>query len=336
MRSKDADAAVIQPVPLLTNFSVKYANPEFIGLNLMPVLPAEQEGGQYIVYQRYAEWDVTRSPGGRGTRVVSIEADNFNYKKATYQVESDSTIGYIGKDVVMSTQTPVNGMFDLRERVDYNMAFKRELRIRDTMVNPANYGANNQLTLTAGIQWDAPGGDPGGDILNARAKIWRGTGNTMLLAWCSIDVWNVIRQSPNMLKLLPLGHQGFVTPQQFCDIFGLDGLLVSEAWISNVNIAKMTTAPTFSRVWGNNFGLTRVSRIPQQRNAAFGYTFRWMPGTTPGAQGNGGMMDGGMANTLWFDPREGDWGSFGYKSALKEVSVVTAADTGFLVINPIS
>lgn len=326
VRTKDADASIIQPVPLLTNFSVKYANPEFIGLNLMPVLPSEQEGGQYVVYQRNAEFDVTRSPGGRGTRVTSIEADNFNYKKQNYMVESDSTQGWIGKDVVMSTSTPVNGMFDLRERVDYNMAFKRELRIRDVITNPANYGVNNQLTLTAGIQWDNSGGDPGSDILAARAKIWRGTGNTMLLSWCSIDVWNVIRQSPNMLKLLPLGHQGFVTPEQFCDIFGFDGLLVSEAWISTVNIAKMPTAPAFARVWGNNFGITRVSRIPAQRNAAFGYTFRWMPGTIPS----------GMENNLWFAPQEGDFGSFGYKSALKETHQVTAADTAFLFVSPIS
>jgi hypothetical protein len=323
MRVKDADAAVIQPVPLLTAFSVKYANPEFIGLNLMPVLPTEQEGGQYIEYRRYAEWDTTRSPGGRGTRVQSIEADNFAYIKRTYQVDSDSTIGYIGKDVVMSTGTPVNGMFDLRERVDYNMAFKRELRIRDVLVNAANYGANNKKTLTAGIRWDDAGGDPGGDILAARAKIWRGTGNSMLLSWCSIDVWNVIRQSPNMLKLLPLGHQGFVTPQQFCDIFGLDGLLVSEAWINTANLAK---TPVFGRVWGNYFGITRVSRIPTQRNAAFGYTFRWMPGTIPS----------GMENNLWFDPKEGDFGSFGYKSALKEAHQVTAADTGYLFVSPIN
>lgn len=326
MRAKDVDSSIIQSVPLLTNFSVKYANPEFIGLNLMPVLPTEQEGGQYIEYRRYAEWDVTRSPGGRGTRVQAIEADNFNYIKRTFQVDSDSTIGYIGKDVAMSTNTPVNGMFDLRERVDYNMAFKRELRIRDVLVNAANYGVNNKKTLTAGIRWDDAGGDPGSDILSARSKIWRGTGNSMLLSWCSIDVWNVIRQSPNMLKLLPLGHQGFVTPQQFCEIFGLDGLLVSEAWISNTNLAKMISAPQFARVWGNYFGLSRVSRIPTQRNAAFGYTFRWMPGTIPT----------GMENNLWFDPKEGDFGSFGYKSALKETHVVTAQDTGFLFTSPVN
>lgn len=325
-RRKDADAAVVQPVPLLTSFSVKYANPEFIGLNLMPVLPTEQEGGQYIEYRRYAEWDTTRSPGGRGTRVTAIEADNFNYAKRTYQVDSDSTIGYIGKDVVMSTGTPVNGMFDLRERVDYNMAFKRELRVRDALTNAANYGAANKKTLTAGIRWDDPGGDPGADILGARSKIWRGTGASMLLGWCSIDVWNVLRQSPNMLKLLPLGHQGYVTPEQFCDIFGLDGLLVSEAWIANTNIAKMMSAPSFQRVWGNYFGLTRVSRIPAQRNASFGYTFRWMPGTMPN----------GMENNLWFDPREGDFGSFGYKSALKETHVVTAPDTAYLFTTPIN
>lgn len=318
--TKNADASIVQPIPLMTNFSVKYANPEFIGLNILPVCPSEQESGEYTVYRRHADFDVTRNGAGRGTRVQSMEVSNYAYARSPFITEGDSTLSYIGKDFVLSTGTPVNGMFDLRERVDYNMAFKRELRIRDVLTNTANYSTANRRTLTAGTRWDDPGADPGADILAARAALWTGTGSTMLIGWTSIDVWNVLRQSANLLKLLPLSHQGYITPQIFCEIFGLDGLMVSESRIGSQNVAKQFANPTFTRVWGKYFGLTRVSRIPQQRNAAFGYTMRWMPSTLPS----------GMENSLWFDPKEGHFGSYGYKSALKETHIVSAQDTGYL------
>lgn len=325
LRQKDLGAAadIADVNHLLQTYTVKYANPEFIGLELFPVMPTEQEGGVYLEYIRGPEFDVKRRPGGSGNDVSSSENHGYITKRVSYTVVSDSETGKVGKDRILTPNTPINEMFNLRERVDHAIAFRREVKIRDLITDSANYSSANYLDLTPGIRWDEPGGDPGQDILTALATIWRGEGSSRLVAWTSLEVWNKIRTSAALLRLLPLTHQGYVTAEQFLQIFGLDGLLVSETRYNTANIAE---TPSFARLWGKNFGLMRVSTSPQLRNASFGWTYRWMPGSLPM----------GVESNLWYDPRIGDFGSFFYKVAFKEQPVIVAKDTGYLWTNVIN
>jgi hypothetical protein len=230
----------------------------------------------------------------------------------------------VGRDAVISDDTPINAMFNLRETVDAKIALAREFTIRDILTDANNYATSNKKTLTAGLRWDDAGGDPVNDILTALQSIWMGQGSSRLVAWTSLEVWNVIRQSDKFLKLLSANNEGILSAEQFTNILGLDGLLVSEARENTANIAK---TPVFSRLWGNFFGICRVSTTPQLKNASFGFTFRW----TPKAIG-----PEGIETHLWFDPEEGAFGSFGYKVAMKEIQKVVAADTGYLFTTPIN
>jgi hypothetical protein len=308
---------------LLQNFTVEYANAQLIGTELFPVVPTPEEGSTYLELIREEQYQAKRRPGGGGTRVEADEVDGYRYIRVPFTCESDSREGYVGKDKVISDSTPINHMFNLRESVDWQIALGREIFIRDLVTDTANYATSNQLALTSGIRWDDNGGDPGADILNAVGKIWRGTGSSRLVAWTSYEVWTVLRRAPSMLRLLPAQNQGFMSAMQFLDIMGLDGLLVSEARENTANIAK---TPVFSRIWGNNFGICRVSTTPTLKNASFGFTMRWTPSALPQ----------GMETNLWFDPKRGDFGSFGYKVALKEKPIITAADTGYLFTTPIN
>lgn len=320
---KDADAASIQPIPLMTTMSVMYANPEFIGLELMPMAPDEQENAQYLEYMRASYMDVSRGGMGGGTRSSGTEGLGYAYKKKSIPLESDSSKEVVGADLVFSDGTPINPMQEMREKADYDFAFKRELRIRDLMTNPANFNTSNKLVLTNGIKWDDAGGTPHTDILNARTKVWSGQGgNTMLMASMSIDVWTVLRNATPIKALLSATHTGFLSPAEFCEIFELDGICVSESYINSSNIAL---GANYTRVWGKHFNLTRVAKVPQTKCAAFGYNFRWVPPALKGSQG--------FQNTIVFDSNEGDFGSFRYKTAAKEKAVIIAQDAGFLFPN---
>jgi len=309
---------------LLQNFSVKYAQAPLIGLELMPMVPSPQEGSTYIEYVRGPEFQAARQRGGRGTRTSTNEVDGYNFLRQQYMTEVLDADGKVGRDAVISDDTPVNAMFNLRETVDAKIALAREYAIRDIMTDAANYATTNKKTLTAGLRWNDSGGDPVNDILTALQAIWMGQGSSRIVAWTSLEVWNVIRQSDKFLKLLSADNEGILSAEQFCRILGLDGLLVSEAKENTANIAK---TPVFSRLWGNFFGICRVSTTPTLKNASFGFTFRW----TPKAIGTDGIE-----TTLWFDPQEGGFGSFGYKVAMKEIQKVIAADTGYLFTTPIN
>jgi hypothetical protein len=317
---RDADAASIQPIPLMTTMSVMYGNPEFIGPEIMPMAPSDQENAQYLEYMRSSMLDVSRKGMGGGTRSSGTEGLGFAYKKRSIVLESDSSLEVVGADLVYSTDTPVNAMQDMRELADYDFSFKRELRIRDLVTNPANYNSSNKLALANGSKWDDAGGTPDLDILNAKTKVWRGKGgSTLLMAAMSIDVWTVLRNSPRLKSLLSADYTGFISPQIFCEIFELDGICVSESYINTNNIAL---SASYGRVWGKHFALIRVAKNPQTKTAAFGYNFRWVPAPLKGSMG--------FQNTIVFDMDEGDFGSFKYKTAAKEAAVITAKDAGFL------
>jgi hypothetical protein len=309
---------------LMQNFTVKYAQAPYIGLELMPMVPSPQEGSTYIEYVRGPEFQASRQRGGRGTRTSTNEVDGYNFLRQTYMTEALDDKGIVGRDAVISDDTPINAMFNLRETVDAKIALAREFTIRDILTDANNYATSNKKTLTAGLRWDDAGGDPVNDILTALQSIWMGQGSSRLVAWTSLEVWNVIRQSDKFLKLLSANNEGILSAEQFTNILGLDGLLVSEARENTANIAK---TPVFSRLWGNFFGICRVSTTPQLKNASFGFTFRW----TPKAIG-----PEGIETHLWFDPEEGAFGSFGYKVAMKEIQKVVAADTGYLFTTPIN
>lgn len=326
MRHKSGELGsfeVSDTASLMQTFTVEYAQAPLIGLELMPVVDSPEEGGSYLERVRLEEWNASRRGGSRGTRATTRIVDNYVYDKLSYQCESFSKSGYLGKDVVLSDSAPINGMFNLRESVDRQIAEDRERAIRDIMTDATNYNTANKRTLTAGLRWDENGGDPGNDITNAMGNIWVGDGSTRLVAWTSWDVWNALRKSESMLHLLPTTAQGYLTPEQFLDITGLDGLLVSEA---RENTANPGQAATWTRMWGNYFGICRVAVMPALKSASFGWTFRWTPSSMPT----------GFNTNLWYDPEEGDFGSFGYKVALKETHKVVAKDTGFLFTTPIN
>lgn len=331
--TREPDYAGVQGVPILNNLSVKYANGELIGTELMPISPVDQISGQYFVYDKSDRLRAKKTRG-RGRSGQANEVDS-NRTKTPYATEPAELERYLQLATILNADGSLMEMLDLIEDVNYDMSFDREILIKDTMTTPGNYPTDNKTTLLAGARWDDANGKPGRDIRNALAKMWRGSASTRVVAATSVEVWDVLSTHPDMLDLLALSDRGFVSPAQFVDFFGLDGILVSEA---RVDTSKLGQASVYSRLWGNNFVLARVSTTPQLRNASFGYTLRWVPQPKPGMiSGIPGFMAGeGVFAMQWYDQRKGTFGSYHYKRSHFEQVKVVAADTGYLFTTPIN
>lgn len=325
MVQKDAlSANTIQPVTLLQDFTVKYANAGFMGLALFPLRTSPTESGEYMEYLRGTEFNPQRKRAGRGTRQSANSIGNYRMQRNPYQTQSDAEEQDLGKDVVLAQGTsPINAMFMLRERVDYQLALRREMNVIDIVTDLNSYNAANRRTLTAGYHWDEPEAPIHDQLLKAKAALWSGEGSTMTVAWCSLPVWNALRTARSISRVLSANHQGFLTPEEFCEIMQIDALLVSELRVNNANVSE---AADYTRAWGNNFGLMRVSAYSQLQDASFGATYRWMPNS----------LKDGIESNLWYNPVSSDFGSFHYKAALKETHVVVAKDTGYLFKNVLS
>lgn len=329
LRQKSLGPADVQGVPILNNLSIQYAPGDMIGMELFPVVPVDKISGNYFVYDKRDRLQKAKTKG-RGNRGEANEA-NTRRTQAPYACEPDQLSRFIGLDTVLNQDAPLNELLDLVEDVNGDLALNREREQASLAGTTGNYASGNVQTLTAGAgRWDEAGSDIRKHLLNGMAKIWRGNGSSMLIGWTSLEVWNVVRTHPDHLSLLSLGDRGLVSPAQFCDIYGLDGLLVSDVRTDSANIAQ---SASYSRLWGNKFGVMRVSTTPQLRNASFGYTFRW---TGRGNASVPGGFPGGVFSQMWYDQKEGTIGAYFYKRAHYEDRIIVANDTGFLWETPIA
>jgi len=312
---KDIATATVHQNATLSNLSVQYANEMYIGEMLMPILQVAKETDTYY---SYGQSDRMQYPddelGSRG------QANEIQENRATtsYTCNPYGYSNFVSQRTLNNQDAPLDEMVDLVEAINEGLAFRRELRIATVLTTGANFGANT-AAIAAGVRWDtALGGDPISDIKTAQAALWQGTGPGSFIGYCSLDVWNVLCRHPAILDLFKYGGSspGLATPDMFAGFFGLDGLLIGKARQDSTNEA---TAATYSRVWGDVFGIVRVATRASIRNAVFGYTFRHLSPET----------------NVVFDPLKGHGGGFTAQVSVSETHDVVASPTGYLITTPI-
>ena len=322
IRQKDFDPTEISDSQrLLMNFSLQYGDADFIGPELCPAFRTETPSGTYLEYLRGDEYQApTNERGGHGTRRDDPETADYKRIKRAFSCASDSTTSFAEKSDIISVNTPVNVMFELRERADKAHARKKEYLIKTLANNPANYNAALVNTLLPGARWSDPDGDPAADILAALPLLWKGnSGSSRLVMAMNLDVWTALKDSAAIRRRLGANFAGFITAEMFMELFNLDGLLVSEAREATSNQAQ---AQAFGRLWPKNAILARVSTTPQMKNASFMTRFRWVVPANKASDG--------LEVNMWFDPERGDYGSFGYKLADSEDYQILSKDTAYL------
>lgn len=301
----------------LTSMSLQYANDEYIGDRLMPILNAgSQPTGSYFVYDkrsRLAYPDDTVSDRG-----IPNEIDDSR-STASFLCKDRGFTNSISKKVVDAADAPLDEMMDLTEAINEGMALKREQRQATVLTTAGNFGSNTGA-VSAANRWDtAAGGDPIKDIQTAKAALWSGRGPGVLRGYCSRAVWDVLARHPRILDLFKFSgsNPGLATPQMLASWFGLETILVGDARADTANAGQTAS---YSRIWSDVFGIVRVATRPSIRNAAFGYTFR---------------LNGAPKSFQWFDGRAGYDGRWFAKVTVSDDEKVVASDTGYLITTPI-
>jgi hypothetical protein len=205
---------------------------------------------------------------------------------------------------------------DVNEAVNESLALKREQRLATILQTGANYGGNTSAVTS----WGAGLGDPVADVQFAQRALWQGMGTGKLKGFTSLDVFHALSRHPKMTEQLKYTgngmENGLVTPRMMAAMFGLDELLVGRARQETSNDGQTAS---YSRIWGNSFGIVRVADRPTRQNAAFGYTFRWNLGTTT------------PRTIVWTEPTEGTAGVHYVQTTFSEVEKVVAPTTSYLL-----
>lgn len=315
MAMKAVSANSVHANTFLSSMSVQYANDEYIGERLIPAVPVDKRSNSFATYPKrerleYPSDDLS-SRGQANELEETRSSDNYSVRDYGFS-------NFVSDDTLDNQDEIFDEMVDLVEAINEGIAFKRELRLASVLTTAGNY-AGNTAALSGSDQWDsAAGGNPIEDIQTALAAMWSGRGATSRIAFCSLEVFNVLARHPMILDLLKYQRSGLAKKEELAGIFGLDDILVGAARKQTSNEGQTAA---YSRIWGKVFGIVRVAKRPSKRCAHFASLFR---------------MNGDPVTTEWYDPKIGKKGGNYAKVGVSEDAKVVAGDTGYLLTTVIS
>ena len=287
----------------LTNLSIQYANGDYIGTRLMPVVPVARLSDRYFIYDKRSR--LAYPDDAMGARSSPNEL-NENLTTANFSCQSFGYKEYLDNLTLKNQDAPLDEMVDLIANLNEGLAFREELRIASILTTPANFGAN---TAAVAALWSGAG-TPVSDIKTAVRALWTGRGPGKVVGYCNNDVWDAMIQNASLRGYFQYVVAGMTPTEAVAKLVGLDDILVCSARKDTANEAQ---AAAYGRLWPNGFGIVRVAEGANIRNASFGYTFRF----------------GGKPTDQWYDPSLGPMGGYYGRVSVTECHTVVAPDTGY-------
>lgn len=254
----------VHTVRALDNLAIAYANEDYIGDQLIPLVPVKKKSDLYWIRSRR---DITGFPddamAGEGqAKRISKELSTDNYTAQDHGLSD-----FVEQDSIDNQDEVLDEMGGSVELVSEGLAFNRELRQVTLLTTAGNYGGN---TAAVGTAWNTAGSNPIADVQTARSKLWQGRGPSRVKGFCSLDVYLVLSRHPMLLDLFKYGAtqpdaSGLITPSMIAAVFGLDELVIGKAWKDTANQGQTAS---YSRMWGNVFGIVRYMEGASRRNNA--------------------------------------------------------------------
>lgn len=317
LATKGVTATSVHSDTFLSNLSQAYANDSYIGERLILSVPVQKRTNKYAVYPQRevfeAPSDLLTSEKARANEISSTRS-SASYELADFGLEN-----FVSNETLDNQDLPFNERADMVMELAEHMARKREVRDASLLTTAANYGSGNSATLSGSDQWNsASGGNPIKNIQDGKAALFNGPGATDVWGFTSLDAFNVLARHQQLLDLQKYTVNGLLTPESLARYLGLAGILIGEARKQTANEGQTAS---YSRIWGNDFGLVRVARSPSLRTAAFAARFR---------------KAADPVVTEWFDATAGKSGGYYIKNACSEQSKVVASFAGYIFKSCIS
>ena len=308
-RLKALTPANVHVDKVLANFSVAYANDEFIGERLFPAVSVSNRSDKYAVFSKRDRLGVPDDRIGHRSSPNEVE-QNFTWDN--YSVSDYGLKEYVDNETIKNADDVLREMLGNTEFLNDQIALARESRIVAIAENAANYGA----TSASAVKWDhASGGDIIQKILAGVSALWRGGGRTKLVGFTTLEVWNAgIINNPTLKALYSGVREGLVTTDIVARYFGLDEILIANGRRDNANEGQ---AASYGKLWtADNFGIARVAVNPGKKTLHWGTTFR---------------EAGDPFTSQWTDPSIGKRGGLWNRVSVSEQHKIVSLDTAYLV-----
>lgn len=302
---------------LLENLAVQYANEEFIGTRLLPIVPVQPSLGLSVEYWLYDKANQFSYPSDEVGTTGAVNTVSEKVSKTSTALVRRALKEFSDSWVVSMQDNIVSRLIAPQMNVLHGLNFLLEQRIAAILVNSSNYGANT-VALAGGDRWDTATGDPAAVVDAAKLALWSGTGPGRWVAFTSPAVHNVLKRHPAVLDTFKYtgNPPKMATKAMLAEYFELDDYVVGAARYNSANEGQTAS---YSRIWTDVFGIVRVADSPSTQNASFGYTLQ-QP----------------MQTETWYIQGQGGRGGYYVQSSHADKSLIVCADCGYLVTTPIS
>ena len=296
---------------LLTNISVKYRNPAYVGEALFPVMPVSHKSDDFLVYEKADRF--TPTDDRLGPKAEAREVDWASHTD-TYACKNFGLRDFVSNEDIANADAPIKPETDTAEFLTDLLLLNREIRIRDKVLGISQ-------NATPGTKWNAAtGSDPVADIEAAIDGCFIKP-NVMIIPR---SVMKVLKWHPKLVDAIKYVGVGKITAEHIAELFDVDKVLVAGA---KVNTAKKGKTPVYADVWGPNVALAYVDPKAGLNAVTFGRTFSWKFATA------GGQV---FQVRRWEEPKRGLSGGNMVQVETSTDEKIVAADCGYLLKNVLS
>lgn len=287
------DPGTLYSDPILTEFSVGYNPPTFVGLRMMPEAAVDTQSGRYRTHDRSnrVRFYSRREPG-----TVANEVRGGRWSEGTFKTVEHSLQAAVAdeeRQQLTSQGGLANAAFggalqldperDAVSLIGNSLLLEHEIAVATLLRNTATYPVGNTVTLLAADQWDNYAGATSNPIDVIRAAI--------------IKIETLTGQAPNRLLMGAMGvpylenHPDVVgrfsnfaltADGAFRELTGYDGevILVGDDKYNDNDIQEATES--LVETWGKDVILAYVQDNLRLNDLSFGKTFaqRYPDGTT--------------------------------------------------------
>jgi hypothetical protein len=310
-RTIDANSLGYGGIPVLTDVSVRYADPMLVMNEVYKPLYRLMPNGTYNIYADNTEkpyQPLNMGPAGDVRTVHSAAPGVGIYDCTPFGAETRVAMA----ELLAANYPPVRYWINETEEVDNELAFNDEVNACTFQATSGNYASGNFIVKGGGSRWTDAGIDPQEDIINLDLKVRNSRSPTMKLHVMVRPVWDILRTHPLLLARLASTSVKVINEEQYFALFpDCDGIVVSDA--------VRSFSGTRRYVMSNLFQIVQVPTADSSTAeiAVHGMQFRWQPA--------GSESTRGMYVAQWMESGEGERGIMKHKKTYR-ASVNKLAD----------
>lgn len=254
----------------LTNISVGWPQPGYVGEALAPAVPVGKVSDKYPVFGRETwlpEYNDLRAPATQANEIPGARLS-----KDTYYCQEHALQIPVADEERENLDNVVSPDRDATELVTSKIILSREVAIQTLATTAANYAAGLSVTLSGTTQWsDYINSTPIADIKTGRRAINAKIFMDPNLGIFPYQVMSILEDHPDIIERIKYSERAILTPDIIAAVFGLARVIIPGTAIGSGGPSG--NAIVGSYLWGKDVILAWVPDNPGLRTPAFMYEF---------------------------------------------------------------